>query len=111
MIVTALGTILKDMFRDAADATIERGWSGVLGVSRHWKVAGRHGPKTRLGFAGGYVGTGATATNLAGRMLAHLVLGANTERAVMPWVNRTVRRWEVEPLRWIAVQGMHAAYH
>ncbi|GAA4368163.1 NAD(P)/FAD-dependent oxidoreductase [Paeniglutamicibacter cryotolerans] len=109
--IVALERILKDMFPAAADAGIERAWAGVLGVPRDWKATVGHDPKTGLGFAGGYVGTGVTATNLAGRTLADLVLGANTERVVMPWVNRTVRRWEVEPLRWIAVQGMYAAYH
>jgi hypothetical protein len=57
------------------------------------------------------VGTGVTATNLAGRTLRDLVLGRGGELAAMPWVNRKIRRWETEPLRWIAVQAMYALYH
>ena len=26
----------------------------------------------------------------------------------LPWVNRRVRPWEPEPLRWLGVQGMYA---
>lgn len=107
----ALEAILKNMFPAAADASIERAWAGVLGVPRDWKASVGYDPKTGLGYAGGYVGTGVTATHLAGRTLADLVLGANTERVVMPWVNHQVRSWEPEPLRWIAVQSMYAAYH
>jgi glycine/D-amino acid oxidase-like deaminating enzyme len=64
-----------------------------------------------LGFAGGYVGTGAAATNLAGRTLSDLVQGRDTKATSMPWVNRGVRRWEPEPLRWIAVQAIYGACH
>lgn len=28
----------------------------------------------------------------------------------LPWVGHRARRWEVEPLRWLAVQGIYAAY-
>ena len=66
---------------------------------------------TGLGFAGGYVGTGDTAANLAGRTLTALVLGRDTRATSMPWVNRNVRRWEPEPLRWLGVQAMYAMYH
>jgi glycine/D-amino acid oxidase-like deaminating enzyme len=34
----------------------------------------------------------------------------DTEIARLPWVGHRARRWEIEPLRWLAVQGIHAAY-
>jgi hypothetical protein len=49
-------------------------------------------------------------TNLAGRTLADLILGRETELTRLPWVGRRVRDWEPEPLRWLAVQGIYAAY-
>ncbi|RZI93355.1 MAG: FAD-dependent oxidoreductase, partial [Microbacterium sp.] len=27
-----------------------------------------------------------------------------------PWVGHRARRWEIEPLRWIATHGLYAAY-
>jgi hypothetical protein len=38
------------------------------------------------------------------------VLGRDTELVRLPWVGRRARRWEIEPLRWLAVQGIYAAY-
>ncbi|OIH84870.1 FAD-dependent oxidoreductase [Arthrobacter sp. UCD-GKA] len=109
--VKSLTGILHEMFPAAAGARIEHAWSGVLGVPRDWRASVNYDPATGLGFAGGYVGTGVTATNLAGRTLTDLVLGRDTKATAMPWVNRTVRRWEPEPVRWLAVQGMYAMYH
>ena len=65
---------------------------------------------TGLGWAGGYVGHGVTATNLAGRTLRDLVLGRETELTRLPWVGRHVRRWEPEPLRWLGVRALYVAY-
>jgi hypothetical protein len=66
---------------------------------------------TGVGWAGGYVGTGVTATNLAGRTLADLVLRRDTELTRLPWVGHRAKRWEVEPLRWLAVNAIYTAYH
>ena len=65
---------------------------------------------TGLGWAGGYVGTGVTATNLAGRTLADLVLRRDTDLTRLPWVDHRARRWEIEPLRWSAVNAIYSAY-
>ncbi|MDH3500837.1 MAG: FAD-dependent oxidoreductase, partial [Acidimicrobiia bacterium] len=43
------------------------------------------------------------ATNLAGRTLAELITGGTGRLTRFPWVNRRVRRWEPEPLRWLGV--------
>ena len=51
----------------------------------------------RVGTAGGYVGSGLTTTNLAGRTLADLVLRRDTDLTHL-WVGRRIRKWEPEPL-------------
>jgi len=61
--------------------------------------------RTRVGWAGGYVGDGVTTTNLAGRTLADLVTETPSELTALPWVNHISPRWEPEPLRWL---GMNA---
>ncbi|PQZ94642.1 FAD-dependent oxidoreductase [Arthrobacter sp. MYb227] len=108
--IKLLTDILHEMFPATRDAAIAHAWAGVLGVPRDWKATVGLDPETGLGWAGGYVGTGVTATNLAGRTLRDLILEPGSELTQMPWVNRKVRRWEIEPARWIAVQGLYKAY-
>ncbi|WP_340537320.1 NAD(P)/FAD-dependent oxidoreductase [Nocardioides sp. GXZ039] len=111
--VEALAGLLGDFFPAARDVPIAHAWSGVLAVPRDWAARVRFDPATGLGHAGGYVGTGVTATNLAGRSLADLVLERDTELTSLPWVeapDAPTRRWEPEPLRWLGVSGIYAAY-
>lgn len=108
--ISSLTRLLRRFFPDAADVPIAHAWAGVLGVPRDWTASVAHDPATGLGWAGGYVGTGVTATNLAGRTLADLVLARDTELTRLPWVGHHARRWEVEPLRWVAVHAIYTAY-
>lgn len=109
--IESLGALLARFFPMAADAAIDHAWSGVLGVPRDWAATVGHDRETGLGWAGGYVGTGVTATNLAGRTLRDLVLGRDTGLTRLPWVGHRARKWEIEPLRWLAVQAIYGAYH
>jgi hypothetical protein len=54
------------------------------------------------------VGVGVSTSNLAGRTLADLALGRDTDLVHLPWVNRRVCAWEPEPIRWLGVTGMYA---
>lgn len=108
--ITALQKILARFFPATSDSRIDHAWSGVLGVPRDWSATCSFDRSTGLGLAGGYVGTGVSTTNLAGRTLADLILGERTEITRLPWVDHRVRRWEPEPLRWIAVTGLYKAY-
>ncbi|MFN5997023.1 MAG: NAD(P)/FAD-dependent oxidoreductase [Paracoccaceae bacterium] len=105
--IRRLMAILRRHFPAAADARIDHAWCGVLGVPRDWCATVGLDPVTGLGWAGGYVGVGVSTSNLAGRTLADLALGRDTELAHLPWVNRKVRAWEPEPIRWLGVQGMY----
>ncbi|MFJ1705829.1 NAD(P)/FAD-dependent oxidoreductase [Kitasatospora sp. NPDC088346] len=113
--VLALRDLLVRFFPAAAGARIEHAWSGVLGVPRDWCAGVELDRATGLGWAGGYVGSGVTTANLAGRTLRDLVLlddgqGGATELTGLPWVGHRVRRWEPEPLRWLGVHTLYAAY-
>lgn len=108
--VRALTALLRDFFPAAAEAPVAHAWAGVLGVPRDWAATVGHDPRTGLGWAGGYVGTGVATTNLAGRTLADLVLGRKTDLVDLPWLDHRARRWEPEPLRWLAVQAIYTAY-
>jgi glycine/D-amino acid oxidase-like deaminating enzyme len=108
--VRQLTELLRAFFPPAARAPIEHAWCGVLGVSRDWSPTVRLDPATRLGIAGGYVGNGVSTANLAGRTLADLVLGEDSELTRLPWVGRTARRWEPEPLRWLGARLVYGLY-
>ena len=95
-------------FPSAKPFGIDHAWCGVLGVPRDWCATVGLDPRTGIGWAGGYVGVGVSTANLAGRTLADLALGRTTELTALPWVNRRVRQWEPEPLRWLGVHGMYA---
>lgn len=108
--ITALTALLREFFPAAADVPIAHAWAGVLGVPRDWSPSVRFDPASGLGSAGGYVGTGVATTNLAGRTLADLVLRRDTDLVRLPWVGHRARRWEIEPLRWLATHGLYTAY-
>ncbi|MFI7632707.1 NAD(P)/FAD-dependent oxidoreductase [Nonomuraea sp. NPDC049400] len=108
--VALLWRMLVKLFPAAADARIQHSWCGVLGVPRDWCSTVHLDHATGLGWAGGYVGSGVTTTNLAGRTLRDLVLRQDTELTALPWVGRQVRQWEPEPLRWTGVQLIYALF-
>ncbi|MET0929055.1 MAG: FAD-binding oxidoreductase [Aeromicrobium sp.] len=108
--VSSLTGILHDMFPATRRARIDHAWCGVLGVPRDWCASVGFDQATGLGWAGGYVGSGLTTTHVAGRTLADLATGRESELTTLPWVNRAVRRWEPEPLRWLGVRGMYGLY-
>ncbi|MBC7632841.1 FAD-binding oxidoreductase [Aeromicrobium sp.] len=108
--IDSLTQILHGMFPATTQTRIDHAWCGVLGVPRDWCASVSFTSSTGLGWAGGYVGSGLTTTNLAGRTLADLVLGRDTDLVRLPWVNRSVRRWEPEPLRWLGVRAMYGLY-
>lgn len=105
--IRRLITILQRHFPAAAKAPIDHAWCGTLGVPRDWCATVGFDRKTRIGFAGGYVGVGVSTSNLAGRTLADLALDRDTALTALPWVNRPLRKWESEPLRWLGLRGMY----
>lgn len=102
--------VLNTVLPQTRGAAIDRAWCGVLAVPRDWTGGVEFDRATGLGWAGGYVGHGVTATNLAGRTLADMVLHHDSELVRMPWVGHRSRTWEPEPLRWLGVRGMYQAY-
>jgi glycine/D-amino acid oxidase-like deaminating enzyme len=96
---------LVDLFPAAADATITHRWGGPLGIPRDWHASVGYDPATRIGRAGGYVGDGLSTTNLAGRTLADLLTGTDTELTRLPWVGHRSPDWEPEPLRFLGANA------
>lgn len=113
--IAALRDILVRFFPTTAGVRIDHAWSGVLGVPRDWCATVTLDRSTGLGWAGGYVGSGVATTNLAARTLRDLIQqdsgqAGPTDLTTLPWVNHKVRKWEPEPLRWLGVHTLYAAY-
>jgi glycine/D-amino acid oxidase-like deaminating enzyme len=100
---------LGELFPAVRDAAITHRWGGPLGVPRDWHAAVDYDPATRFASAGGYVGDGLSTTNLAGRTLADLLTGADTELTRLPWVGHRSPDWEREPLRFLGANAGLAA--
>jgi len=79
-------------------------WGGPVGVPRDWMPAASFERDSKIATARGYTGQGVSTTNLAGRVLADLILGKQSGLVSLPIAQRRSPQWEPEPLRWIAVR-------
>jgi glycine/D-amino acid oxidase-like deaminating enzyme len=96
---------LGELFPVIEDATITHTWGGPLGVPRDWHATASFDRGTGIATAGGYVGDGLSTTNLAGRTLADLITGTDSELIRLPWVNHVSPSWEPEPLRFLGANA------
>ncbi len=99
---------LRRLFPAAAAARVSHRWGGSLAAPRDWSMSVDFDRTSGLGRAGGYSGHGVVASSLAGRTLADLITGTESDLASLPWVGHTSRRWEPEPLRFLAARTIAA---
>jgi glycine/D-amino acid oxidase-like deaminating enzyme len=104
-VFASIAKALAGWFPSLADVEITHRWGGPLGVPRDWSASVGFDPASGLAWAGGYVGDGVAAANLAGRTLAHLVTGTDSPLVRLPWVGQRSRAWEPEPLRWLGINS------
>jgi glycine/D-amino acid oxidase-like deaminating enzyme len=100
---------LVEWFPQLADVRVSHAWGGPLGMPRDWMPNIFLDPTTGVGGAYGYTGQGVAATNLAGRILADLIVTGDTPHRDLPFVGHRSRRWEPEPLRWLATRYLQTA--
>ena len=100
---------LREFFPALEGHAVTHRWGGLMGAPRHFRPCVSFDPRSGLGMAGGYVGEGVAASNLAGRMLTDLVLRRDTPLTRLAWVGDRARRWEPEPLRWMGARMMQYA--
>lgn len=98
-----LTRVLQTLLPQVRDVPITHTWGGPLGIARDWHPS--VGYADGVGWAGGYVGDGVAATNLAGRTLADLTLRRDSALTRLPWVGHRSPRWEPEPLRWLGINA------
>jgi glycine/D-amino acid oxidase-like deaminating enzyme len=101
---------LRQLLPAARGVKVTHRWGGALGVPRDWFPSVGYDRARGYAWAGGYVGDGVAASNLAGRTLADLITGRESPLTALPWVDHRSRRWEPEPLRWLGVRGSLAVF-
>ena len=66
----------------------------------HWdRVSG-------FGRLGGYAGDGVSMSYLSAKILAQEILERPTELRTLHFVNRKIRKWEIEPIRYLGVNAL-----
>jgi glycine/D-amino acid oxidase-like deaminating enzyme len=96
---------LAELFPVLGDVPVTHAWGGPIGIPRDWCASVGLDRSSGIGWAGGYVGDGVSTTNLAGRTLADLVTGADSDLVRLPWVGHKSPDWEPEPLRWLGLNA------
>jgi glycine/D-amino acid oxidase-like deaminating enzyme len=105
-------SLFTDLFPQLKDVRITHSWGGNLGMGRRFQAHMLADRDSRIALAGGYGGEGVGATNLAGRTLADLILGRDSQETRQPWViqdrpvARALKAWEPEPLRWLGYNAI-----
>ncbi|HEY8761428.1 MAG TPA: FAD-binding oxidoreductase [Candidatus Dormibacteraeota bacterium] len=99
----------RRLFPSFADVPLEDAWGGPIDVSpTHLPSFGRLDPGN-LFYALGYTGNGVAPSHLAGRVLADLVTGADTEVTRLPMVDRKPRLFPPEPFRSLGAAAVRRA--
>lgn len=103
--------LFGELFPQLRDIRLTHAWGGNLGMARRFQPHMLRDCRSRIAMAGGYGGEGVGATNLAGRTLADLILGRDSELLQHPWVITdspisSLRRWEPEPCRWLGYNAI-----
>jgi glycine/D-amino acid oxidase-like deaminating enzyme len=104
-----LRALLVTRFPVLRDVKVTHHWGGVLGIPRDFRPSVGLDRDTGMAWAGGYGGSGVASSNLAGRSLADVITGTDSELARLPWVGHRSRPWEAEPLRWLGVNAVKLA--
>lgn len=99
-------SLATNWFPALRDFRFTHAWGGAVAITRDWepyvfwdRVSGR-------GALGGYAGDGVTMSYLAAKALAGEILDKQSEARNLHFVNRRVRNWEPEPLRYLAVNSL-----
>ncbi|GGY01038.1 hypothetical protein GCM10007160_31130 [Litchfieldella qijiaojingensis] len=108
--------LLVDLFPPLEGIKITHGWGGSLGLSRNFRPHVVLDRKSGIATVGGYAGEGVAASHLFARTLADLILERDSKLCRMPWAftnashRELLKRWEPEPLRWLAAQAITFSY-
>ena len=81
-------------------------WGGAVAITRDWEPYVIWDRTSGIGRLGGYAGDGVTMSYLSARALAAEITEREDESRSLHFVNRAIRQWEPEPLRYLAVNTL-----
>ena len=99
-----LRVMAKEWFPILGDYEFTHAWGGAVGITRDWNPYVRW--TGSYGEMGGYAGDGVTLSYLAAATMSDLILKRKTLRTQLPFVQWQNPRWEMEPVRWMAVNSI-----
>ena len=99
---------LRRLFPAAAAAAVTHRWGGFFAAPRDWSMSVAFDRATGLARAGGLLGPRRRRLEPRGRTLADLITGTESDLTGLPWVGHASRRWEPEPLRFLAARTIAA---
>ena len=98
--------LARKWFPQLRNVEFTHAWGGAVAITRDWEPYVQFDDATGFGKLGGYAGDGVTMSFLAGKIMAALIAGGNNEITQLHFVNRKIRKWEPEPLRYFAVNTL-----
>ena len=101
-----LRRLVKSWFPNVKEMKFTHAWGGAVAITRNWEPYVQFDNARSFGRLGGYAGDGVTMSFLASKILAQLVTGRESELTHLHFVNKKIRKWEPEPLRYLAVNSM-----
>ena len=101
-----LRELVQQWFPALQGITFSHAWGGAVAITRDWEPYVQFDATSGFGRLGGYVGDGVTMSFLASKILANLITGKSDPTTQLHFVNRKIRKWEPEPLRYIAVNSL-----
>jgi glycine/D-amino acid oxidase-like deaminating enzyme len=101
---------VRTWFPRLKDVRFTHTWGGPLGWPRDFMPTMAYDPALGLATARGYTGNGVATANLAGRVLADLITGVDSEITKLPSVNHHSRNWEPEPFRYLGVRYVQRSF-
>lgn len=100
---SALERRARSWFPQIANAKFEYRWGGAVALTRRWQAYLNFDHTTGRAEIGGYVGDGVTLSYLVAKTLAEKM--SNIKTANLPFIDQRIRRWEPEPIRYLAVNA------
>ncbi|HEY9276268.1 MAG TPA: FAD-dependent oxidoreductase [Candidatus Nanopelagicaceae bacterium] len=98
--------LAKSWFPILENVEFTHKWGGAVAITRDWEPYLQFDRKSGFGKLGGYAGDGVTMSHLAGKIMAHEVLAKDSNLRNLHFVNKRIRNWEPEPIRFIGVNAL-----
>lgn len=98
--------LARKWFPQLQSVEFTHAWGGAVAITRDWEPYVQFDEASGFGRLGGYAGDGVTMSFLAGKIMAALITNQSIDITHLHFVNRKIRKWEPEPLRYLAVNSL-----